>query len=512
MYLILSNRDNLETILSPKVLKKLSIENSGFSKKSRNILLFASLFLMIIALSRPVIIHKPQNIKIEHIPLLLALDMSRSMNIKDIYPNRFEFAKKKSIQIINQSHNLVIGLIAFAKSSFVVSPLTYDFETLRYMIDNFTPDDNFKKGSDIMLMLRSSNELLKSNKTKNLIILTDGANKSDYAQEIKYAQSKHIKIYVISIGMEKKSPIPIDDESDEFITDNDGKIITLGKNSSIKELAIQSGGGYIDYTINSSDISSILDDIYSKSQKEYFDIQKDIVIYTELFYYPLALGLLVLFIALHSSSKNVILSILLLSSIFPNVSYAYLLDFIALKDAKNLYNQGKYNASIEMYNSIKVDSKNQNEIYYNMASNYYKIKDFEKSIFYLKKVSPLNKDLYFKAQHNLGNSYAFNHEYQEAIICYEKALKIKSDKETKHNLDELKREIQSQDIPNNHNQDKKKNNPKDLPKSNPSISNLEEGKWLEEIQKNNSANPVMMYELKKSKSKPNQKDDNNNSW
>ncbi|MGB5791994.1 VWA domain-containing protein [Poseidonibacter sp.] len=136
MFLLLKKQTLLTQHFSKQILEKLSIKNQYLSSKSRTFILFLSLFCMIIALSRPVSNEKIHESKQELIPILIAIDVSKSMLANDIYPNRLEFARKKVLDIIDNQTNFAIGVILFAKSSFILSPLTQDFISLKTLVNN----------------------------------------------------------------------------------------------------------------------------------------------------------------------------------------------------------------------------------------------------------------------------------------------------------------------------------------------------------------------------------------
>ena len=133
MYLIITKQSKLSFYFSKNALEKLSISNQYFSNKARNITLFLSLIFMIIALARPVTNEKINDVQSQLNAVIIALDVSKSMNAIDIYPNRFEFAKNKLLTIIDSSKTEAIGVILFAKSTFLLSAVTQDFSSLKQL-------------------------------------------------------------------------------------------------------------------------------------------------------------------------------------------------------------------------------------------------------------------------------------------------------------------------------------------------------------------------------------------
>jgi Ca-activated chloride channel homolog len=477
MYFILTKQSKLNTYFSKNALEKLSVSNQYFSNKARSITLFLALIFMIIALARPVTNEKINNIESELNAVVIAIDVSKSMNAIDIYPNRLEFAKRKLLDIIDTSKTEAIGVILFAKSSFLLSAVTQDLASLKLLIKNLDRGINFDNGTNIFSTLETTKKLLKDYSSKNLILLTDGGDNKDFDNEIKFANENKINIYTLALGTPQGSVIKLNDGN--FLTNKDGDIVNVKLNESIKELSLKTNGGYINYSLDNSDINQILSDINSKSQKEKFDNTK-YKSYTELFYYPLALGIFLLLIAFSSlptfTKNKSSLYVILLSLIFTsnlNLNASSIFDFNIIKEANTAYEKEEYEKASNEFE--KLDSNEARD--YNLANSYYKDNKFKEAIELYKNTQSSNKDLEFKNLHNLGNSYAKNKDFQNAIKSYEEALKLKNDKNTKENLELVKKLLEDQD---NKNKDKKQNEEEKKEKDN------QEQKKQEEKQKEES--------------------------
>ena len=137
-------------------------------------------------------------------------------------------------------------------------------------------------------------------------------------------------------------------------------------------------------------------------------------------------------------------------------AFASILDFKYINAAKEAYQNGDYKKAIENY--LKVEDKND-KILFNLADSYYKAKEYEKAFKLYKQIK--DKDLEFKKLHNMGNTLAHLGKIDEAIKAYEKALKIKEDKDTRFNLELLKKMKKNQkkkQNKNNQNKNSNKNN------------------------------------------------------
>lgn len=506
IFLIATNKSKFEQLFDKNIISKLSIKNKYLTKTTRNTLLFIALILMIIALARPVINPKEQNITQEVTPLVIAIDVSKSMLAQDIYPSRLEMAKNKIKTLISEHSNMAVGIVIFAKSSFILSPLSYDFTSLKFIINNFDYKVNIDDGSNILDALEASNKLLKDYPNKNILLLTDGGNKKSYEKEIEYAKNHNIAIYTLGLATSNPTPIP---NNNGFLTNKNGEIVTVSLNKAIKDLSLKTKGGYINFTLNASDINSIIDDINKKSEKTKLKSRK-YKVYTELFYYPLALAIFILLIAFSSMPKIKKLSFLILSCIiFENKSYASILDFKNIEEATNAYKNKNYKKSSNEFKEFikKPEGK------YDFANSLYKEGKYKSALKMYSDIETNNDNLEFKKLHNMGNSYVKLNDLENAKKMYERALKIKYDKETKENLDMVKEALKkkqnkqnksNQNNQNKKNQDKKKNEqnkPKEENKQTKkenqpqkvnknSISNKEEKKWMELLQ--NEKTPILL--------------------
>ena len=509
MYLIITKQSKIGSYFSKNALEKLSVSNQYFSNKARNITLFLSLIFMIIALARPVTNEKINDVKSELNAVVIAIDVSKSMNAIDIYPNRLEFAKTKLLNIIETSKSEAIGVILFAKSAFLLSAVTQDFTSLKLLINNLNTGINFDNGTNIFSTLETTQKLLKDYKSKNLILLTDGADNTDFKNEIEFANKNNINIYTLALGTTQGSVIKQEDGN--YLTDSKGNIVNVKLNENIKELSLKTKGGYINFSLNNDDINLILNDINSKSKKEIFD-DKKYKTYTELFYYPLAIGIFLLLLAFSSFptfTKNKLSSIVLIclfSFVNTKLNASSILDFNTIKEATQAYETKDYNKASNKFE--KLDSDEYRD--YNLANSFYKTNDFDKAINLYENIKSSNYDLEFKRLHNLGNSYAKKNDFQNAITNYENALKLKNDKETKENLELLKKALE--DKKNKENKENKEQDKKQEPEKNDDSKenqNKEKDENKEQNKENNKSKDTQKKQEEKNQSE-NQKQEMSN--
>ncbi len=142
---------------------------------------------------------------------------------------------------------------------------------------------------------------------------------------------------------------------------------------------------------------------------------------------------------------------IILTLLLSTFSSASLLDFKYLDDAKEAYLKEDYKKAEELYK--KVENENAR---FNLADTLYREKKYKEAIDVYNSIN--SKDLEFKKLHNIGNSYAKLNKIDDAIKSYEEALKIKEDKDTRFNLELLKKKKKEEQKKKNKKKENKKDN------------------------------------------------------
>ena len=169
--------------------------------------------LLILALARPQTSLSRQDISVEGIDLVIALDVSGSMLAMDFKPDRLEAAKDLAIEFIDGRPNDRIGLVIFSGETFTQCPLTTDHAVLKNLfrdIHSGMIDDGTALGDGLATAvnrLRGSKAV-----SKVIILLTDGVNNMgslDPRSAAEIAKLYGIRIYTIGIGTIGQAPYPV---------------------------------------------------------------------------------------------------------------------------------------------------------------------------------------------------------------------------------------------------------------------------------------------------------------
>ena len=178
--------------------------------------------LMIVGLARPQRTHSQTSVTANGIDIVLALDISGSMQALDfkvdnVRVNRVAVVKSVVSKFIDERPNDRIGLIAFAAAPYIVSPLTLDHDWLQQNLERINVglgDDGTAIGSAIAAAVNHLRTT--ATKSKVVILLTDGVNNSGKIPPLAAAEAARalgVKVYTIGVGVRGKAPVPIMDKA-----------------------------------------------------------------------------------------------------------------------------------------------------------------------------------------------------------------------------------------------------------------------------------------------------------
>lgn len=298
--LLFAPKPHTRNAFAPEVLKLLLQRSQTVPTWLRHLLLLGAAALFIIALARPVSDRGEIEVKNSTIDIITGFDLSRSMFANDVYPSRLALAKRKFDAFLEDVNETRVGVIGFSARAFMVSPLTEDFSTLRYLVENMNTDYISLHGTDILQALEQTDALLGTSDKKALLLFTDGGDKSDFDKEIAYARAHGIVVFVYNIGTQKGGVIPGEHGA---MTDKNGDIVVVRRNDAIKTLALQSGGAYMNYSLQNKDIRALADAIKARftAKRENTDVIRDV---EERFIWPLGGGIVLLIAALYSLPRT----------------------------------------------------------------------------------------------------------------------------------------------------------------------------------------------------------------
>jgi Ca-activated chloride channel homolog len=175
------------------------------------IILSIVIALLLIALARPQRTNEKVEQWTEGIDIMIALDISQSMQIEDFKPNRLEAAKDVARDFIKGRKQDRIGLVVFSGDAFSLAPLTTDYALLKNYLNDISFEMIESRGTAIGSALAVvTNRMRESeSKSKVCILISDGDNTAGNIDPITSAElagAYNIKLYTIVVGQEGMVP------------------------------------------------------------------------------------------------------------------------------------------------------------------------------------------------------------------------------------------------------------------------------------------------------------------
>lgn len=242
--------------------------------------------LMIVGLARPQYAHGQAATKASGIDMVLAIDVSGSMQALDfkvdgVRKNRIDIVKSVVSKFIDDRPDDRIGIIAFAGAPYLVSPPTLDHDWLQQNLER-VKIGGVEDGTAIGSAIASGVNRLRGStaKSKVMVLLTDGQNNLGKISPLAAAEAAKvmgIKVYTIGAGVRGNAPVPVTDEHGNPVLDESGDPKTVDMMVDVDEdmlqkIATETGGKFYRATDTES-----LRNIYSEInqlEKTTFSIKK----------------------------------------------------------------------------------------------------------------------------------------------------------------------------------------------------------------------------------------------
>ncbi|NBU46820.1 MAG: VWA domain-containing protein [Flavobacteriales bacterium] len=213
-------------------------------------------YALVIAAAMPIYGKEKAISSKSNLELIICLDISKSMNVKDMEgSSRLDVAKRVISSLLSKSSGEQIGLCIFA-GAIIHGCFNVESELIE------------QQGTDIAAAFQQAKEMFSSNViNKSVLMITDGENHESDNQDsdiYKEILSKDIKTCIVGLGSSSGGPIPsrsTDNDATNLIDDNGNEWISKLDLESIKQLATSTAGSAIISSEAYPDIEAILTQI-----------------------------------------------------------------------------------------------------------------------------------------------------------------------------------------------------------------------------------------------------------
>ncbi len=175
---------------------------------------------------------------------VIAIDVSLSMDARDVGTSRLEAAKAIAKRIIDAQPGRV-GLVIFESAAEVVSPLTSDGDAVEALLDSIQAGEVSNPGSDLSVALNAALRLVGGDATQrgDIVVISDGEDQSTRLDDTiaKLAQ-RGVPVSTILVGTAGGSTIPRVGVGGVLLDDNGQVVTTYARPEALQKIASATGG------------------------------------------------------------------------------------------------------------------------------------------------------------------------------------------------------------------------------------------------------------------------------
>lgn len=463
------------------LLKRLTPEDHKGKRFLKALLLLFALGTLIFALAGPRWGSRYQEVSRKGVDIMVLVDVSRSMMVEDVKPNRLERATREIIDFLKVVEGDRVGLTAFAGAAFVQCPLTLDYAALEMFLNVLQPGIIPVPGTDLGTAIETGLTAFdaKDETDKVMLLITDGEDNENRGLETaRKAADQGIKIFVFGIGDPSGGPIPAGQDQGGFKKDKNGNLV-LSKldEKTLQDIAMETGGGYVRSMAGDLDLDILyFDGIKQKTEAQTLKSGK-IKVYEEHFnLFILTAFFLLLFEELldgkrraNTKRKFSFFIVVLAIGLTP---WLCLSPVEAAETPDELYQQGRYEEAEQAYSQQDMDHPKDIRFRYNRGCAAFQNGQYEEASAAFSSVirRTENEDVRFKAAFNLGNTAFKQGDYASASTYYKQALADQpASEDARYNLELSLRALKKE-------QEKQEQEPTDTPQSDtPTQGNDQEG-------------------------------------
>jgi Ca-activated chloride channel homolog len=255
------------------LLQKMAPDRSGWRPILKFILKNTALLSLIIGLAGPKVGTRMETITRKGADVIFLLDVSRSMLVEDVKPNRMERARLIISRSIERMAGDRIGIVAYAGIPVQLLPITTDYRAARMALQ--TADDQliYTQGTDIGEALKMGIRGFDETSSKNqiLVLISDGEDhEGGISEALEEAKKKGIQIYAVGLGTPDGGPVPDKTPSGKtrgFFKGPDGEVAISRRDvEALKNLAEGTNGAYLSGN-RTQEAVDFLADVFSGLEK-----------------------------------------------------------------------------------------------------------------------------------------------------------------------------------------------------------------------------------------------------
>jgi Ca-activated chloride channel family protein len=254
---------------------------------------------MIISLLGPSFGGMKKEVKAVGKDIIIAMDLSRSVNCEDIQPSRIEKVKFEFKKVLDAFAADRIALVVFGAEPFLYCPFTFDKNALQLLLETASSSAIPSEGTDFGKALELSRQKFKENAGKGakissriIILVSDGEDFGEDTDDVVSELEKEgIRVFSLGVGTREGGALP--DGNGGFITDENGSQVEVRLQAEdLKSISSRTGGRYFEINRDKNEVNSLIEAIQN-IEGEVWDVQV-VDIGANKYFYFLFVGLVIL--------------------------------------------------------------------------------------------------------------------------------------------------------------------------------------------------------------------------
>jgi Ca-activated chloride channel family protein len=198
--------------------------------------------------------------------MVIALDLSRSMDAQDLTPSRLTRARLKILDILERRKSGQTALVVYSSNAFTVTPLTTDADTVAALVNSLSTDIMPSRGSYPVAAINKGRQLLDQAGVGygEVLLITDGGTSPAAENAARDLAEAGYTLSVMGVGTSQGAPIPI--AGGGFVTDRSGQIaVPKLEARELKSLASAGHGRYTQLSAEDRDLDVLLSGVIDAS-------------------------------------------------------------------------------------------------------------------------------------------------------------------------------------------------------------------------------------------------------
>ncbi|MBI3143240.1 MAG: VWA domain-containing protein [Bacteroidetes bacterium] len=271
-------RQRLHAFADPHIIPVLAPEMPLHKYGIKFLLFIISLACIILAMANPQMGSKLEEVTRKGIEVMVALDVSRSMNATDVGPSRLEKSKYFVEKLLGELQGDQVGLIVFAGNAYVQMPITSDYAAASLFLESVSTDIAPRQGTAIGESIRLALESMdmENGTNKAILVVSDGENhEGDAIEAATEAANLGVRVYCVGVGTTKGGPVPLLSNGDryDYQRDKEGSIITSRLDPAMLAQVAEAGKGAYMGLDNTRETAQLINEELLKLEKSDMETQ-----------------------------------------------------------------------------------------------------------------------------------------------------------------------------------------------------------------------------------------------